>query len=583
MKKLIAVLSIIIFMNTISVTTIAEEAAIDNATVNEVIGDYLDMANFYELNKDYKKALEYIEIVLSINPENFEATKKKEYLLEILRPNKAATEKCEDKKQETVFEPTQENNTQKTLQPVEFEGVKIPIKTATGVVETIPGIVQIIEPKTEKVQQQELPANKEESTVLATTQECDIKTEKQETIKTDTAISNPELPQPQVQQPQEQQTKNDIKNADEYEKLGMQAYLQSDFDKSIEYFQNSLKLEPTNAVVYNNLGMAYWKKNDVKTAIKYFNQSFEIDKSYTQPLLNLSLIYKQLKDENKELDYLNKAATANPDDYGTYYLLGNYYYQKGYLPLASENYRKTIEKKSDFIEAYYGLGATLYALNDFTQSAKILEKATLLQNNSDKIYYALSKSLIALGNYPKARDYLEEAILINQDDRYVSALAKVHYCLSNFEKSVELYQILLKENNKAALYNDLGLAQYQLGQYKKAMNSFENAIQEMPNKSIYRYNFALCCKAMNKNKLYQQILSETLAMQLQTAQDYIDLSYIYNDLGNPQKALDILDEGLKTFADSQIIYFAKFKLCAITSNSEELKKTKILYDKKFGK
>jgi protein O-mannosyl-transferase len=54
-------------------------------------------------------------------------------------------------------------------------------------------------------------------------------------------------------------------------------YMQHDFEKSIGYAKEAIRLDPSNAIAYNNLGSAYNAAGMFEQAIEALNKALELD------------------------------------------------------------------------------------------------------------------------------------------------------------------------------------------------------------------------------------------------------------------------------------------------------------------
>ena len=109
------------------------------------------------------------------------------------------------------------------------------------------------------------------------------------------------------------------KNAQDYFNKGAQLIEKGEIDKSIEYYQQGLKLEPKSAVGNNLLGMAYrskfnqtgdseWKKKEIAS----FEAALEINPDYMNALVNLGATYYYSGEKKKAVPYFKHALEVYP-------------------------------------------------------------------------------------------------------------------------------------------------------------------------------------------------------------------------------------------------------------------------------
>lgn len=131
-----------------------------------------------------------------------------------------------------------------------------------------------------------------------------------------------------------------------------------EFDKALNYYQESLKLkdhETEKATTYNNIAIIYSKKNEHQKAVNYLKKAIEIfEKSEDYhssgiTMLNLGNIYREMKDFDNAHSYLQeglKRIQKIGDLYWeacAYRYFGLYFGDKGDKELAKDYMNKAYE------------------------------------------------------------------------------------------------------------------------------------------------------------------------------------------------------------------------------------------------
>ncbi|NOR18267.1 tetratricopeptide repeat protein [candidate division WOR-3 bacterium] len=110
------------------------------------------------------------------------------------------------------------------------------------------------------------------------------------------------------------------KSAQDYFNKGAQLIEKGEIDKSIENYQQGLKLEPRSAIGNNLLGMAYrskfnqtgdpeWKKKEIAS----FEAALEINPDYMNALVNLGATYYYSGEKKKAVPYFKHALEVYPE------------------------------------------------------------------------------------------------------------------------------------------------------------------------------------------------------------------------------------------------------------------------------
>ena len=371
-------------------------------------------------------------------------------------------------------------------------------------------------------------------------------------------------------------------NFDYYNTKGQEFYQKKEYDTAIEYFFKSINLNCRNPQAYNNLAMAYWQKNNKTLAIKYFKKANSLNRSYTQPLVNLSILYCQLGDEEKQLYYLKKAIMYNCNDYWAYYLLGDYYKSKGCYPKAINNLKEAIKISPKFSQAYLSIALCFFETEEFNYTLVALNEYKELNPCSDFANYMMARTNLVLCHYDNAKSDILSAIAINDTTEYQFELAKIEYYLEDYQTALDGFQLVLQKTNSAEAFNYVGLCNYKLKNIDVAIANFKKAIDLDGLRPIYYYNLAQCYKSMGDKKNYLKYVNTGTKITPINYQDFIDLSYIYYDNGNPNYALNTLNDAIKRYPSIKALYISKLKIYESLSDNQHYNEFRDLINERFN-
>lgn len=527
--KFVRILFLIFFLG-VSARSFATEIKL---APQEIIEDYLDIADNYAFSGEYAKALDYINMVVYFEPMNSTAKYKQAMLLTTLQKTDEAKE---------IF----------------AEAVKLNPQFANSELATILLADNNTLSKTRY-------SSIEPSNVQPHPQELSVKQTFENTFGLDLQEEEPEPD-----------------SSEYYNRLALEQLNNGDNTAAYEYFKKSLELDNKNFDAHNNLGLFYWQQGEKKLAEKQFKKAAKIDPHSSKPLLNLGLLYKEMQKDRKYYNHINKAATLNPHDYLSNWIMGNYYAETGRLTHAIKFYQNTIEYNPNFYDGYLSLGNALANAQDFDGAYTIFEKALTINSTDPNLYYVLAKTATVLGKTLDAKQYILEGLEIAETDKLLLELAKVTSDMGDYEESLQILLKYFANTNEPEILNYIGLAYYKLKQPKLAINYFNKLLEIEKNKIIYFYNLALCYKTLGDRTNFFKYVDMATKILPKYPQDYIDLSNIYFDNGNKSYALNMLDEGILKFPDDKKIYLAKlslFQTCGDTKNYTEFKS---VIDAKFN-
>lgn len=372
-------------------------------------------------------------------------------------------------------------------------------------------------------------------------------------------------------------------NSDYYNTKGQEFYQKRDYNSAIEYFFKAINLNRRNEQAYNNLAMAYWMQNTPDCAIKYFKKANFINRNYTQPLVNLSNLYKQLGNKTAQVYFLKKAIRYNPNDYLAYYWLGEYYRSEGYYPQAIENYKEVVKINPKFSQAYLSLAMSFFETEEFNYTIIALGQYQEFYPDSDYAYFLMAKANLALCHYENAKALVQKAIEINDNNEYQYELAQIEYSLGNYVPAMDIFQNLLQTGASAELFNYVGLCNYKLKNVEAAIANFNKAISLDSFRAIYYYNLAQCYKSIGDKKNYVKYVNSSTKINPVNYQDFLDLSYIYYDNGNPSYAINSLNNAISKYPCVKSLYLSKLKIYEALGDNLHYNETKDIIEMRFNR
>lgn len=145
----------------------------------------------------------------------------------------------------------------------------------------------------------------------------------------------------------------------------------------------AIRIHPTYKNAYLLLGNVnnYLKKYD--KSIEYYNQAIRLDSDFQDAINNLAITYTNagqyhgevLRDTEKALSYLNEAIRLRPNDVETLRLLGIAHGVKGEVNKTLEYLNRALEFAPNNASVLYNLGAAYYQLGDAEQGATYIARA----------------------------------------------------------------------------------------------------------------------------------------------------------------------------------------------------------------
>ena len=172
----------------------------------------------------------------------------------------------------------------------------------------------------------------------------------------------------------------------------------NDHNEAVAACRKAIWLKPAYAAPHKNLGDLYRdsadsaiEKRDMLTATSFYRQAateyrnaVAIKPQYSEAQAQLGAALYKSNDPDAAIVELNKAAENNPNDFVSFYWLGNIYlYAKKDNDQAAQNFTKALALKPDLTFAEYGLSVALRAQGNTTEANQHLTRAYAL-NQTDK-------------------------------------------------------------------------------------------------------------------------------------------------------------------------------------------------------
>ncbi|MCM8802171.1 MAG: tetratricopeptide repeat protein, partial [Candidatus Omnitrophica bacterium] len=275
-----------------------------------------------------------------------------------------------------------------------------------------------------------------------------------------------------------------------------------DWNDEIKFYKKSLKYFPDSKRIIHNYGVMLMMNGKYKEALSEF---------------------KKLEKVISNREELSKATIGIGK---CYFMLGNYEESMKY-------YNKTIELDPLNFDALTSLALIYERRGDIEKSLNYLLKAYKINPYSSPTLYLIGKIYFDKKQYDIAERIFIKAIEIEPEEGiYWNKLGMIYYNKSEFDKSLYCFENAYKFNNKdLAIILNLARNYQKVGRHNHAIFYFNKAFQINPE---------------TKENIY--ILN--------------DYAISLNEIGEKEKAIEILNKILKTDPDFQP---AKINLKIITS------------------
>ena len=217
-------------------------------------------------------------------------------------------------------------------------------------------------------------------------------------------------------------------------------------NKSLQHYQEALKLDPSASIVFEELTDLYIQTNRLRDAVTQAEELIKQNPDNIDARRMLGRIYmrmistadNRINEEylKKAIEQLQKVVEKAPKDADSWVLLGRLYGASNNSVESEKAYNKALEADPESEDALTGL-ATLYAaLGDSKRAAEKL-KAAADKNPSERTLIALGQAYEDLHDYKAAADALGRALEMQPENTKLA-----HGVAENLMRSGQLDEAL---------------------------------------------------------------------------------------------------------------------------------------------
>lgn len=426
MKKLLLSLFILFSFYTPAICDVSIQPYTENVGL---IDDYIDMARLYTSNAEYEKALEYIETINKLSPNNPKILYEKAIILKNYNQPILARNLMQEVAQ---LDPSYKE----TYLYKEFFK------------EDLPGFY--------------LPKNYDSEYYKKKGEDAYNECKYEKALDYFRKAS---------------QLKKTVEN---YNNLG-KAFIKTNHPKkALKSFEEAINLDVKNPQTYINLAMYYCEiEHNSRKQMKYLKEAIKINPDLAEPYYQMGNIYFEKGQYETAVEYYRLAIAKDDTLYDAYYALGSTLFKINDFEETYFVFEKSLLLELDNPKVYDYLAKTSIELRHFDEAQNYIERAISIEPTPDN-YLLLSKILYLRGFYDKSINILNTKIADKNNAEMYNYLGLNFFQKSEFTTALNYFNkaIMLKE--KPSYYYNIAVC-YNIMNNKEKMKEFSNkAINTLP-------------------------------------------------------------------------------------------------------
>jgi len=157
-------------------------------------------------------------------------------------------------------------------------------------------------------------------------------------------------------------------------------------NKAIGYLDKATKIHPSYRNAYLLLANSHYYLKEYEKSILYYDQSLKYDPDFKDAIKNLPIVLREggrhmgqnVKDYELAEKWLLRAVQMNPQDYESTRLLGITYGIRGYHEKAIQFFQKAIDLRPDLADNYTTMGTAYQQMGNLEKAREYYNKAVEL-------------------------------------------------------------------------------------------------------------------------------------------------------------------------------------------------------------
>jgi serine/threonine-protein kinase len=259
-----------------------------------------------------------------------------------------------------------------------------------------------------------------------------------------------------------------------------------DLSEAIDFFEQTVIIDPEFALGYAGLGEGYWKYYEVTGDVQYvdlaetaLNRANSINDQLAPVQHLFGLVKSGTGDYEESISYFERALEIDPKYTASYREMANVYNEIGDTGRALSTFQKGIELKPEYWEGYKDLGVYHLSNGNFDGAIQNFEEVVQITPNNSKAFSNLGIAYYYKGDNQKAKEMFEKSLELNENPLTANNLAGLYFADEMYQEAADMYEIVLEEYpNRYEIWGNYAAAVDLIGDSLEASKLYKTAIEK---------------------------------------------------------------------------------------------------------
>lgn len=271
----------------------------------------------------------------------------------------------------------------------------------------------------------------------------------------------------------------------DFEQKYRETYDDADFYKSLQNYNEAIKLDPDYAEYYYGRGSLYEarfvefnNKNDLQEMLNDFEEAYRLDPSLAEANLALGWTYYYKQDNEKAFEFFRKSVDLDTTNSEVNFNVGSFLRSLGLYSVATIYYSRALTFDPIHIQAYRIFSMCNSYLGKYELAVESLNKVLEMNPQNASHQLLLARQYIFMRDFSRASEIIDLAERIDSEGQFIPhiRITRAHLFAAQGEKDKVLDLLEFDYHYKFIyLFPNIDCL---LGDYEKALDRIEYGIEQ---------------------------------------------------------------------------------------------------------